>query len=207
MQVELEDDAVPIVKILGALVRRSLAVDSIASHASRARGKVAFCSATNPQAATLRFDRKSVFITRGADSDADMVITANLDDSEQKPKVAGAARHPVLALAAAKVLEPPVGTWTEEADRFLSAALTDPECPRPIRIVATDVNGESKQWGGDGQPVIEIHGPEGQLAVALSGTSVLPEDILNAKLQMVGDLRDFAVLARFSISHMFGELT
>ena len=147
-------------------------------------------------------------IRRGADADADVSITMDLADADAKPKVEGAAKHPVLALAAAKLLEPPVGDWQAEADRFFERAMAHADCPRPVRLVATDVDGHGRQqqWGGAGDPVIEIHGQAARLAAAMSGSAVVAEEVLNGRLFVVADLRDLSLLTKYAIDHLFGEL-
>lgn len=203
--VETEADAVPIVRILAAMARRSLTQPSLAKQVARLDGVVGVQSATDPQAASLRFAGDTIRVVRGIATDADVTITVDLGDPSAKPKVSGAVRHPALTLATAKLLEPPVGDWREEAERFFTAALRSPACPRPIRVVCTD-DGATRQWGGDAEPTIEIHGTASQLASALSGSSVLPEEVLEGRLTVVGDFRSLSMLTRFAIDHLFGEL-
>jgi len=203
--VEIEADAVPIVRIVAALARRSLAQPSLAKRIAKLNGIVGIQSAADPQSATLRFDGDVVRVERGIAADADVTITIDLGDPDAKPKVNGAVRHPALTVAAAKLLEPPVGSWQDEADRFFTGALASPACPRPLRVVCTD-DGTERQWGGDGEPIVEVHGSAARLAIAMSGSAVLPEEILEGRLHVVGDLRNLSILTRFAIDHLFGEL-
>lgn len=205
VEVRVERNAVPIVRVVAAMARRSLNQPNVATQVARVRGIVALQSATDPQAATLRIAGNAITVERGVADDAQVIITADLTDSAAKPKLEGAARHPMLALAAGKLLEPPIGPWTAEADRFVTAALASSACPRPIRVVCTD-DGELRQWGGDGEPTIEFHGPADALASAMSGSSVITEDVLAGHIDVVGTLKDLAVLSRFAIEHLFGEL-
>lgn len=205
MHVEIEDNAVPIVRVVAAMARRSLAQPSVAKLAGRAKGKAVLRSMTDPQAVTAYFDGKVVRLERGAAEDADVTIVADLADDSVKPQLSGVARHPVLAMAMGKLLEPPVGEWRDEAETFMAKALSDGSCPRPLRLVATDET-ESQQWGGDGEPAIEIHGTRDQLAAAMSGSTLVAEEVLNGNLKLVGDLRDLSVLTRFNIDQLFGEL-
>ncbi len=205
MLVELEPDAVPIVRVVGAMARRTLSRWSGGGPIGRANGVIVLRSTRDPQAATLRIGNGLLRVERGVASDADVIITADLADASAKPKVEGAAKHPVLALAASKLLEPPVGHWRDEAEVFIGKALAHRDCPRPISVVCTD-EGKQAHWGGDGEPAIEIHGTAELLAAAMSGSSVVAEEILAGHLYVVGDLRDLSMLTRFSIDHMFGEL-
>ena len=204
--VELEADAVPIVRVMGALVCRSLRDGALAAKVAKLEGIAAVKSATDPQAVTFRFERGGLRLTRGVAADVDVTITADLDDAGAKPKVTGAVRRPRLAMAVGKLLEPVLGSWEEEAEAFLTAALHHDECPRPIRLVCTD-DGRTRQWGGDGEPTIEIHASADELASCMAGQAVLGERLLDGHLRMVGDLRELSRLTRYNIDHLFGELT
>ena len=204
--VELEADAVPIVRVMGALARRSLRDDALAAKVAKLEGVVAVKSATDPQAVSFRFERGALHLSRGVAADVDVTITADLDDADAKPKLSGAVRRPQLAMTVGKLLEPPIGSWEDEADTFLTAALDDADCPRPVRLVCTD-SGRSRQWGGDGDPRIEIHATADELASCMAGQAVLGDRLLAGHLTMVGDLRDLSVLTRYCIDHLFGELT
>lgn len=205
MRVELEPDAVPIVRIFGARARRALADEATAKRAAAVRGVVGIESATDPQRATLRFGGDVLRIERGVGADAGVLITLDLSDDSAKPKVRGAARHPRLALVTGQILDPPVRPWLVEADHFCTRALTHAGCPRPLRVV-NDETREARQWGGDGEPAFEVHGPGDALAQAFSGSSAMAEDVLAGKLTVVGDLRDLSLITRFAIDHLFGEL-
>lgn len=203
--VELEPDAVPIVRVMGALARRSLRDDALAAKVAKLDGVVAVKSAKDPQAVSFRFESGVLRLTRGVAADADVTITADLNDSTAKPKVTGAVRRPQLAMTVGKLLEPPLGSWEAEAETFVTAALRHPTCPRPIRLVCTD-DGRSRQWGGDGEPTVEIHGAADELASCMAGQAVVGDRLLAGHLAMVGDLRELSELTRFCIDHLFGDL-
>ena len=204
--VELESDAVPIVRVMGALVRRSLRDQALSAKVAKLDGVVAVQSASDPQAVTFRFGSGVLRLTRGIATDADVTITADLDDASAQPKVTGAVRRPQLAMAVGKLLEPTIGSWETEADAFLTAALAHDECPRPIRLVCTD-DGRSRQWGGEGEPTIEVHASAAELASCMAGQAVIGERLLDGHLAMIGDLRELSTLTRYNIDHLFGELT
>ncbi len=205
MDVVTEDNAVPIVRVVAAMARRSLSQPSTEKLVRRARGNAVLQSMTDPQAVTAHFDGTSIHIRRGALANADVTIVADLADDSVKPKITGAARHPVLALAMGKLLEPPIGEWRQEAEQFMAGALADETCPRPLRLVVSNTS-ESQQWGGDGEAAIEIHGSAEQLAAVMSGSALVAEEVLAGNLKLIGDLRDLSVLTRFTIDHLFGEL-
>ena len=122
VRIEVEDDPTPMVLILAATLRRASRTEKLAETLRSARGSVALRSTTDPQAATIRFADGGARVERGAAADADVTIATDVnalaDEHPPKPKVTGAARHPKLALAIGKLLEPPIDPWPVEAERF-----------------------------------------------------------------------------------------
>ncbi len=206
MQIELQDDPPPIVRMLGVTLRRSAADPKLGPTLAKMRGVAALRSATDPQAATLRFERGAVRIEAGVAPDATVVIEADLatmnDPEPPKPKVTGAARHPQFALALGKVLDPPRAPWPDEARAFWQFAAGHRGMPTAVRVVCTD-RAEVVELG-EGAPECELHGTAHRLGVALSGSSVLGEDILAEHLAFVGELRHVAVLTGRSIAYAMG---
>lgn len=206
MEVTVEPDPVPLTLVIAGTIRRALIAGG--GRSARVKGAVVLTSSTDAQAVTIRFSGDSIYVERGAAADADVTISADLDTMSEpdapSPSVTGLARHPRLALAASKVLDPPVGSWREEATRFLEVALVDEVMVRPVRVVCTDDGGEL-QLGGEGPANMEIHGPARRLANAFSGTTHIVEEVLAEKIQVIGDLRDLSILAGKVFELMFGE--
>ena len=72
-QVTWEHDGPPIVRMLGASVRRAIAHPGVAGRMGRLRGRVALRSTVGPQAATIEVERGSVHVTRGVAAGAELV--------------------------------------------------------------------------------------------------------------------------------------
>lgn len=116
-------------------------------------------------------------------------------------KLRRAARKPKFALSLAKVLEPPVGTWQEEARAFWAFASQHPASPRGIRVVCLE--------GGElvlgTEPVeYELHGKAAALLALFSGDTVLGEELLAGHLYAVGSLQHTAELTGRSLAWMMG---
>lgn len=208
VRIDTEPDPVPIVLILAATMRRAARTPQLASAIGSTTGNVALRSTVDPQAATLRFGDGGVTVVRGVSPDADVVIAADInklaDENPPKPKVTGAARHPKLALTVGKLLEPPHGTWQEEAQRFFEhARATNPRLPRGLRVVCTDDGAEVAL--GDTPAEFEIHGSNHALLNVFCGNSVLGQDLLDGKLFAVGKLAHLAELTGSSLSWMLGR--
>lgn len=203
--IDVEDDPTPIVLIMAATLRRAARDPKLAAAMRGAKGNVAMKSSVDPQAATIRFHKGHVHVVRGVAKDASVTIEADInkmsDVNPPKPKVSGAARHLRLALLAAKVLEPPHGTWQEEATLFWNFAAQHAGCPRGLRIVCTD-DGTEVSLGETIE--YELHGSEHAILNVVCGNTVLGQDILDGKLCVVGALRHTAQLTGRSLAWMMG---
>ncbi len=206
MQIEVEDDPTPMVLILAATLRRAARTEKLAATLRSARGSVALQSTTDPQAATIRFGDGTARVERGAAADADVTIATDVnalsDEHPPKPKVSGAARHPKLALAVAKLLEPPLDSWSVEAGRFWAFCAGHPGTPRGIRVVCTDDRSELAL--GATPADYELHGSAHALRNLFAGKTVLGQDLLDGKLYAVGSLKHTAELTGCSIAWMLG---
>jgi len=206
VRIDTEPDPVPIVLIMAATLRRAARTPKLAAAIGRVKGNVSLRSTVDPQAATMRFGNGGVTVVRGVSADADVVISADLnrlsDEKPPKPKVSGAARHLKLALTVAKLLEPPHGTWQEEARRFFDFATSRPGLPSSMRVVCTDDGSELVL--GDPPAEYELHGSEHALLNVFCGNSVLGQDLLDGKLFAVGKLAHLAELTGRSLAWMLG---
>ena len=206
VQIALEDDPTPLVRIIGATLRRSARNPALEAKLRSMQGVVALKSSVDPQAVTIRFARGTVTLEHGVAADTGVVIEADLtkmnEPNAEKPKVRGAARHLKLALAVGKVLEPPAGTWQDEARAFWEFARSHPRMPGVLLVVCTDDG--SRLTLGEGPPEYELHGSARALTSVFTGGSVLGEDMLNGKLCGVGSLQHLAELTGRSIAWMFG---
>ncbi len=205
--VETEDDPTPIVLILATTLRRAEQTPKLAAMMQKANGNVALRSTVDPQAATIRFQRGRVRVERGVAADAHVTIATDVnrmaDEDAPKPKVCGALTHVRLALTAAKVLEPPLGSWQEEATRFWARASAQVGMPTGLRIVGLDDGAELRL--GTEPAEFEIHGTGHRLQAVFSGGSVFGEDVLDGKLYAVGSLRHLAEITGQSLASMMGR--
>ncbi len=204
--VTIEADPSPMALILAATLRRAARTPKLAASLTSAKGSVALKSTVDPQAATMRFGDGRAHVTSGVAADADVVIEVDVnrmsDPDAPKPKVSGAARHPKLALAVAKLLEPPHGSWQEEAREFWVFASSHPGCPLGLRVVSIDTGSEATF--GEAPPDYELHGTDHALVTLFTGGSVLGQELLDGKLCAVGSLRHTAELTGRSLAWMLG---
>ena len=202
--IEIPSDAPPFVRGVAAMLKRSAQHPSLAKRLRGMSGVLALRSSSDPQTATVRFEKGRIELASGAASDADVVITLDPNDASVKPKVVGAAKHPLFALALAKVMEPPTGAWQEEAAAFWAFASAAPRMPARLRVLCTDDGTELILGSSDG-PMYEVHGTAGALVSVFSGSSILGQDMLEGKVKCVGTIEHVSVLTGRAIAWAFGE--
>jgi hypothetical protein len=197
MDVVLEPDATPLVRIIATTLRESTADADVARKAERLRGVFALRSAKDPQAVTMRFDRGRVALARGVAPDAQVVVTVDLDNmggpDAPKPKVRGAFRHLRLALGVSKLLEPKARPWTEHAQAFWAFASARRDMPERLRVVCLD-DGTTIALGASTGSQYEIQGAAPALVSIFSGNSVFGQDLLDGKVYAIGSLQHASVL-------------
>jgi hypothetical protein len=201
---ELHPDAPPFALGVSAVLKRSAARASLAKRLRRMKGVLGVRSSSDPQTATVRFDRGRIGIAGGLAEDADVLITIDPNDADAKPKVKGAGRHLLFALDLAKVMEPPTGTWQEEAAAFWAFASPAPRMPSRLRVVCTDDVTEAIFGDGD-DSTYEIHGTAKALTSVFSGASILGQDALEGKLLIVGRIEHVSIITGRSIAWALGE--
>lgn len=201
---EIDPEAPPFALGVSTVLKRSAANPPRARRLKRMKGVLGMRSMSDPQTATVRFHRGRITVGGGLADDKDVVITVDPNDSAVKPKVEGAARHLFFALNLAKVMEPPTGTWEEEAAAFWAFAANAPRMPSRLRVVCTDDGTEAVFGNGDGA-IYEIHGSASALTSAFSGTSIIGEDALEGRLRIVGSFEHISILTGRSIAWALGE--
>jgi hypothetical protein len=202
IDVVLEDDATPLVRIIATQLRRATADPGIARRAEALRGVFALRSQKDPQAVTMRFGDGRVELARGVARDAQVVATVDLDNMSgpdpAKPKVTGGLRHLRFALGVSKLLEPPARSWVEHAQAFWAFAGGAPGMPATMRVVCLD-DGTSLDLGNDAGDRYEIQGRAPALTSIFSGNSVFGQDLLDGKVFASGSLKHASVLTGRSL--------
>ncbi len=200
---DVDPDAPPFARGVGTIVKRAAAHPRVAKRLARMKGVLGLQSSSDSQKATVRFDRGRIRLNGGLSDEAGVVITLDPNDSDAKPKIKGAARHPVFAMGLAKVLEPPTGTWQEEAAKFWAFAGSAPHMPAALRVVCTD-DGTEAVFGNGGSEY-EIQGSAKALASVFTGASIIGEDMFSGKIFVVGTIEHASVLTGRSIAWAMGE--
>jgi hypothetical protein len=202
---EIDPDAPPFVLGVGAVLKRSAGAPKLRARLAKMRGTLGLRSSVDRQVATVTFDRGRIAMSGRVPADADMVITLDPNDATVKPKVTGVARHLAFALNVSKVMEPPAGTWQEEADAFWAFAGHSPRMPSKLRIVCTDDNSQHILGDPSGPTSFEVHASAPALVSLFSGASILGQDALDGKINIVGSIEHTSILTGRSIAWALGD--
>jgi len=213
--VELEDDARPIARVLAQLLRRSAADPELAQVLAGLDGVLGLQSATDPQRATIHFRSGSVYVEGGLNPAAEVVITTdfNAPSGPGAPKptlkdmaklARAAARRPVFAQNAAKVLEPPLPDWTEAAASFWQTVERRGGGPVALKVICTDGDTGELTLGADIEEPPEIHGSARNLSRAFAGEDIIGEALVEGRLQGFGRLGTVSLLTGHSLAVMLG---
>jgi hypothetical protein len=217
LKVVLEQDPVPIVKIIGARVKRALATPAVANIARELRGCFALASTTDPQSLTIHLDGETVRLCRGIDMLALIVIHLDFN-SDSKPRIENLWRHPKFALKVAKLLEPEHVPWIDAARQFWQLAHDYPGLPGSMTLQCTDQDRTLTLYydleepraaataQGPDPDNIEIHGTARVLSELFSGDKVLLEAAMKGDVRLFGNLKHAAALTSLTLQHLLGEL-
>jgi len=205
--IELEDDPVPVVKVIGAQLKRAL---TEASHRKLADELAGYCfalsSTTDPQKVSVDVGRDKITIHRGIAAQARIIIHLDFNDSSKKPKIVGLLRHPLIAIKIGKLLEPPPQDWVAETKKYWQAVANYPRMPRAIRFISTTDPVELRLGDEQIEPEVTISGNAKTLLGLANGTSVFAEIAMAGKIQIETNVEHFATLTEVSIKRLLGEL-
>lgn len=202
LNLTVEDDPVPIVKIMAARFRRAMHHPDFLTAARAMRGKLGLKSSKDPQALTIELGGNSMHLVRGIER-ADAVIELDLDTG----KVAGirrAWRHPLLIWRATKLLVDPPRSWQDTAKRFWSLAATREGMPGGIRVRSTDDNAELLL--GDDSADVDIEGSGEALAAVFGGDTIFVEAIIRGRIRAVCSMQHLAIISEATVLNLQGEL-
>ncbi|AZG46765.1 hypothetical protein [Gordonia insulae] len=187
--VVIDDDATPIVRLLGRTLRDSFrtghAVDSL-EHLS---GSVAVRSHNTPQAATVVLRDGAATVTGGTAGRTDAALILDLDDRLAAVATDG---DPLLAGAVRQALCPPLPSWRDAAARFWDLTRGIRGIPDVLVAVALGPDGPEEARFGTGADTYRIVGTPDLLAGVFTGADYLLS-ALERGLRVQGTLSQLSV--------------
>lgn len=134
VRVEIEDDATPVVRLIGRTLRDAARLDHATDVLGRGAGTVTVRSHATPQAASVAFADGAVTVTGGVFGPTDATVTVDLDSRFAATATAGDAE---LAEAILRLLQVPLPDWREAGARFWDVTRAVRGVPDVLVAVAT----------------------------------------------------------------------
>ncbi|WP_027499706.1 hypothetical protein [Rhodococcus sp. UNC363MFTsu5.1] len=198
VDIRIEDDASPIVRLIGRTIADSLRANGAASVVAAAAGTVAVRSHDTPQAATIGISDGVVAVSGGVFAEPDLTLTVDLNARLAlvgEPVVAG---DDAVAAAALALLSPPLPDWQVAAETFWSAARSVPGIPDVLVAIADGPDGLTQLVVGEGETHYVIAGPPELLAGIFSGADDLIAALSTGLIGVRGTLSQLSVLVAAS---------
>lgn len=193
--VALEDDAAPLVRLIGRTLRDAVRLGHARDELDRTTGTVVVRSHDTPQAATLTFGDAGVAVQGGADAAPDAAVVVNLH--ARFAPVGEWIGDTVLAGAVLAALQLPLPHWRAAAARFWAQTRDIKGIPDVLLVRARSRRGVEHGRFGDGPAQYLIDGPEDLLAGVFSGTDDFLES-LTAGVRVRGTLSQMSVMTAAS---------
>ncbi|ANY23574.1 hypothetical protein [Gordonia terrae] len=194
IRIEIDDDATPIVRLLGRILRDASRTGHAADVLGRGSGSVAIRSHSTPQAATVTFADGMIAVTGGVFAPVDATVVVDLDSRCARVYTEGDAD---LADAVLGALQVPLPDWQEAGARFWEQTRTIPGMPDALAVVARGIEGSQEARFGGGDVAYRIVGSVDTLAGFFTGTDFL-FTALERGLRVQGSLAQLSVMTAAS---------
>ncbi|MEU9852278.1 hypothetical protein [Streptomyces sp. NPDC047974] len=191
VDVRIEDDATPLVRLIGRTLRDSARAGHALPVLRRSAGTVAIRSHDTPQAATITFG-DGVSVSSGVLVEPDATITVDLN--ARFAPVAAPSGDAELAADALLALSPPVPDWQTAATHFWSAARSVPGIPDVLIAVTEGPDGLEQLVLGEGATHYLIAGAPEVLAGVFSGADDLLAVLSTGALGIQGTMSQLSVM-------------
>jgi len=198
LDIRIEDDASPIVRLIGRTIADSVRANGADSVVATVAGTVAVRSHDTPQAATISISDGVVAVSSGVFVEPDLTLTVDLNGRFAlvgEPVVAG---DDDLAAAALALLAPPLPDWKVAADSFWAAARSVPGIPDMLVAITEGPEGLDQHVVGEGETHYVIAGPPDLLAGIFSGADDLIAALSTGLIGVRGTFSQLSVLVAAS---------
>lgn len=194
LRIAIEDDASPVVRLVGRTLRDADRLGPGGDLMQR-RGVVTVRSHDTPQVATVAISQAGVAVAGRMPSRSDATLVVDL--GARFAPTEAAVGDDDLAAAVLRSLRPPVPHWRDAAARFWDLTRDIPGMPDGLVVNATSPDGAERISVGDGTASYVLSGPADLLAGVLSGA----DDFLAALatgLRVQGTLSQLSVMTAAS---------
>lgn len=191
--VRIEDDAIPIVRLIGRTLRDSLRAGHAVEEIENLKAVVALRSHDTPQAATIVFADGTIDVSSGAPEQADATLTVNLNARFALAGDQVGADGVISAVLLA--LTPPLVDWREAAASFWTTARSMRGIPDVLVAIAAEPDGGIEPLVlGEGDSQYLIAGPPDVLAGVFTGADDFVAALFSGVVGIRGTLSQLSVM-------------
>ncbi|MER7190635.1 hypothetical protein [Streptomyces flaveolus] len=190
--VRIEDDASPLVRLIGRTLRDSARTGHAVDILTRPAGTVAIRSHDTSQAATISFGDNGIDISSGVLDEPDAAVTVDLN--ARFAPTAAPSGDADLAGGVLKALTPPLPGWRDAAQRFWEATRSLPGVPDVLIAVTEGPEGLEQVVLGEGPTQYLIAGAPETLAGVFCGADDLFAVLSSGALGIQGTLSQLSVM-------------
>ncbi|MDV7355058.1 hypothetical protein R4282_18855 [Rhodococcus oxybenzonivorans] len=195
VDIRIEDDASPIVRLIARTIADSLRADSSLLPAGLS-GAIAIRSHDTPQAATLTIADGAIAVSGGVFVEPDLDATVDLN--QFFAPVGEPVGSPELLGVAVALLSPPLPDWKTAAVSFWDKARSVPGIPDMLVAVIEGPDGVEQVVAGEGETHYVIAGPPERLAAVFTGAVDLLAALSTGLMGVRGTLSQLSVLVAAS---------
>lgn len=194
-RIEIDDDATPIVRLLGRTLRDAVRIGHLPGAPDRGTATVAVLSHNTPQAATLTVSDSGVTVAGGVFTPTDATVVVDLESRFALARVPdGDAELAELVLTA---LRPPLLPWRVAAERFWEMTRGIRGIPDVLVAVAQETDGPQEARFGSGPTSYRMVGTPDALAGVFTGADYFLT-ALDSGLRVQGTLSQLSVMTAAS---------
>ncbi|MCE5289094.1 MAG: hypothetical protein LLG14_07595 [Nocardiaceae bacterium] len=192
VDIRIEDDATPIVRLIGRTLRTSADAGHALAVLQRSAATVAVRSHETPQAATISFGGGVVEVSSGVFVEPDATIVVDLNG--RFAPVGAPEGDADLAADVLLVLSPPLPDWQAAAEHFWKASRSVAGIPDMLIAVTEGPEGIEQLVIGEGETHYVIAGAPETLAGVFSGADDLFAVLASGVLGIQGTLSQLSVM-------------
>lgn len=193
VDVRIEDDATPIVRLIGRTLRDAVRAGHGLATLSGANGVVAVRSHETPQAATIALSPTGIDVSSGVLVEPDATVTVDLN--RRFAPTAEATGDVDLAAGILDALTPPVPAWRDAAQRFWDLTRSLPGMPETLIVVTEGPEGIEQLVLGEGDSQYLLASDPESLAGIFSGADDLITVLSSGVLGLQGTMSQLSVMA------------
>ncbi|MFF0493991.1 hypothetical protein ACFYTQ_33650 [Nocardia sp. NPDC004068] len=193
--VRIDDDATPVVRLLGRTLRDAVRIGHAPEVLGRGSGTVAVLSHDTPQAATVTFTEGAVSVTGGVFAPTDATLVVDLEARFAPTREPDGDAD--IAAGALRALRPPLPSWRVAAERFWDVTREIRGIPDVLVAVALGPDGPEEARFGAGENTYRMVGTPHALAGVFTGTDYFLT-ALDAGLRVQGTLSQMSVMTAAS---------